>query len=89
MAKTNFVIAHQGALKEEEDIKENRLAEVIEVEDWLMGSGESGDTTGSSSDQNKMFQKLQEKKPTKPLPGEEWMFKTFDPFNDGPTNNPG
>jgi len=49
-----------------------------EVEEWLMGSGESGDTLGS----NREKQMLLEAAASKPVeqPGnieDEWLFKTF------------
>ena len=56
-----------------------------EVEDWLMGSGESADTAASGQLKNSNFQLIKgQNKPADPNPDtsapkeeEDWMFKTF------------
>ena len=56
MAKINFVIALKGALganyrgPDDESIFERNK----EVDEWLMGSGESDATAGSNNDKNKL-----------------------------------
>jgi hypothetical protein len=76
-----------------------------EVEEWLMGSGESDATTGSSGSnhqqlEQKAKQKTELEKPIQPAcqanddncsdgeEGEDWMFKTFDPFKGGKKPQP-
>ena len=57
-----------------------------EVEDWLMGSGESADTATSGHLKNTNFQLIKgQQKPPEAIPEstdppqqeEDWMFKTF------------
>lgn len=65
MAKTNFLLGRPDEI----------VVKHKEVEEWLMGSGESGDTLGSNRE------KLQQTA-TKPIESannieDEWLFKTF------------
>lgn len=89
VAKTNFVIAHKGILgkayKDEGKFEQNK-----EVDEWLMGSGESNATASSSiSNLTKKQQELE--KPVQPRKSDEmdtvgddedWMFKTFNPHKE-------
>ena len=52
IAKTNFVIAHKGVLGKGVLKEENTFERSKEVDEWLMGSGESAATAGSSYSNN-------------------------------------
>ena len=100
IAKDNFVLAHKNLipgvknlLKQQQD-EEIMTGKCKEVEEWLMGSGESSETAASLGLKGSLsFKLVQGDKKTEtiiedPIQEEkedEWMFRTFSKKQKSPT----
>jgi hypothetical protein len=96
MAKDNFLLAHKnlvpGVMKliQQQQQQEIMMGQFKEVDEWLLGSGESAETAVSNTKNIGAGlvvppKKQEPPKPKKPVESEDaedtWMFRTFSKSN--------